>query len=98
MTFWETVPAGSDQPAEMRDFAEIWRAAEKIVFSRTLLEPSSERTRIEAAFEPAAIGRLKDSSALPDGVRVQLELLAERSFASGVVYLRYALSGVSGPL
>jgi hypothetical protein len=44
MAFWETAPAGSDQPAEMRDFAEIWRAAEKIVFSRTLQEPSSQRT------------------------------------------------------
>ena len=36
MVFWETAPAGRDQPAEMRDFAEIWRAAEKVVFSRTL--------------------------------------------------------------
>jgi dihydrofolate reductase len=130
MAFWETAAAGSDQPAEMREFAEIWRAAEKIVFSRTLREPSSERTRIESAFEPAAIGRLKDSSArditvggaelageavasglvdechlflnpvivgggkpaLPDGVRAQLELLAERSFGSGVVHLHYRIT------
>jgi dihydrofolate reductase len=36
MVFWETVSGGADQPAVIRDFAEIWRAAEKIVFSRAL--------------------------------------------------------------
>src|SRR3954470_24905493 len=35
MVFWETVSIGGDQPAVIRDFAEIWRAAEKLVFSRT---------------------------------------------------------------
>ena len=132
MVGWETAPASGDQPAVMRDFAEIWRAAEKIVFSRTLRGPSSKRTRIESAFEPEAIGRLKESSAhditvggpelageamaaglvdechlflnpvivgggkpaLPDGVRAKLELLAERSFGSGVVHLHYGLPGV----
>ena len=63
MVFWETVSTSADQDAVTRDFAEIWRAAEKIVYSRTLQAPSSERTRIEREFDPAAIRRLKESSA-----------------------------------
>jgi hypothetical protein len=54
MVFWETMEAAGE-PQVMRDFAEIWRAAEKIVYSTTLAEPSSQRTRIEAEFEPEAI-------------------------------------------
>ena len=63
MVFWETVSTSSDQPAVTRDYTDIWRAAEKIVYSRTLEAPSSERTRIERDFDPAAIRRLKESSA-----------------------------------
>src|ERR1700693_1793592 len=62
MVFWETVSTGGDQPAVTRDFAEIWRAAEKIVYSRSLQTPSSARTRIERDFDPAVIRRLKESS------------------------------------
>ncbi len=62
MQFWETAPT-STEPAVIRDFAEIWRAAEKIVYSRTLQTPSSGRTRIERAFDPAAIRQLKEASA-----------------------------------
>ena len=61
MVYWETVNAG-EMSAEAQDFAEIWRAADKIVYSRTLQTPSSARTRIERDFEPAAIRQLKDSS------------------------------------
>jgi dihydrofolate reductase len=63
MVFWETVSTSSDQPAVTRDYTDIWRAAEKIVYSRTLEAPLSERTRIERDFDPAAIRRLKESSA-----------------------------------
>lgn len=129
MVFWETVSTSGDQPAVTRDFADIWRAAEKIVYSRTLHGLSSERTRIERDFDPGAIRRLKESSAhditisgaelagkaiaaglvdechlllcpiivgggkraLPDDVRIQLELLAERRFRSGVVHLHYRI-------
>src|SRR5689334_22080505 len=59
MVYWET---GGDHGAVTRDWAEIWRAAEKVVYSRTLQTVSSERTRIERDFEPAAIRRLKESS------------------------------------
>ncbi|HUJ36038.1 MAG TPA: dihydrofolate reductase family protein [Solirubrobacteraceae bacterium] len=62
MASWETVSTAPDQSAATRDFAEIWRAAEKIVFSRTLETVSSARTRIEREFEPGAIGRLVATS------------------------------------
>jgi dihydrofolate reductase len=61
--YWETVSTSDDQPTVTRDFAEIWRAAEKIVYSRTLQTLASARTRIERDFDPAAIRRLKESSA-----------------------------------
>lgn len=127
MVFWESDEAVAGQPQAMRDYARIWRAAEKIVYSTTLHAPASERTRIERAFDPAAVTQLKASAerdlavggaelaaqalraglvdevqlllspvivgggtrALPDGVRLGLELLDERRFANGVVYLRY---------
>ena len=63
MVYWETVNTSGDQPTVTQDFAEIWQAAEKIVYSRTLQTVSSARTRIERDFEPAAISRLKESSA-----------------------------------
>ncbi len=130
MVFWEGVSAGTDHSAVMREFAEIWRAAEKIVYSRTLESVSSARTRIERDLDPDAIRQLKETSeaditiggaelagqslalglvdechlflgpivvgggkrALPDNVRAQLELLDERRFNNGVVYLRYRIS------
>jgi len=133
MVYWETEGTAGGQPAVVRDFAELWRAAEKIVYSRTLRTPSSARTRIEHEFDPAAIRRLKRSSAtditvggaqlageamaaglvdechlllgpvlvgggkraLPDDVRVQLELLDSRRFDSGVVHLHYRVRSVA---
>lgn len=62
MVFWETVSTGADQAAVARDFAEIWRAAEKVVYSRTLETVSSARTRIEREFDSDAIRRLKETS------------------------------------
>src|SRR6266487_155021 len=58
MVYWETAPALADQPF-IRDYAEIWRAADKIVYSRTLEEVSSARTRIERNFDPQAVQELK---------------------------------------
>ena len=53
---WETI----DDPApEMRDYAQIWRAADKVVYSSTLQEPSSARTRIERRFDPDAVRAIK---------------------------------------
>jgi dihydrofolate reductase len=62
MVFWEGVNTGSDQAAEIRDYAEIWRAAEKIVYSRTLQTVSSARTRIERDLDGDAVRRLKETS------------------------------------
>jgi dihydrofolate reductase len=62
MVFWETASAGADQPAVVRDFAQLWRAAEKIVYSRTLERVSSARTRIERSFDPEAIQGMKEAA------------------------------------
>jgi dihydrofolate reductase len=127
MRYWETAPTSGDAAPVMRDYADIWQAADKIVFSKTLEEAPTARTRIERVFDPDAIRQLKASAerditvggpelagqaikaglvdeihlfltpvvvgggnqALPDGVRVQLELLDERRFENGVVHLHY---------
>jgi dihydrofolate reductase len=62
MVYWETVDTGAAQPAVTRDFASIWRAANKIVYSRTVGEASSARTRIESVFDPERIRELKAAS------------------------------------
>ena|SRR5437867_3064428 len=59
---WETMEL-ADEPPVIKDFAAIWRAADKIVYSRTLERVASARTRIERNFDPAAVERLKESSA-----------------------------------
>jgi dihydrofolate reductase len=130
MVAWETVHTVPDQPPFILDYAQIWQAADKIVYSRTLEAVSSARTRIEHDFDADAVQRLKAASgrdllvggpelagqaievglvdelqvfvapvvvgggrrSLPDGVRVRLELLEERRFGNGVVYLRYRTS------
>jgi dihydrofolate reductase len=127
MLAWETMDTGPAQPAAMRDFAQIWRAADKVVYSRTLEAVTTARTRLERDFDPEAVRQLKATAerdisvggpelageafraglvdelhlflcpivvgggtrALPDGVRLELELVAERRFAGGVVHLHY---------
>lgn len=59
MVAWETMPTGPDQQRVTQDYARIWQAASKIVFSTTLQAASSARTRIERAFDPAAIRQMK---------------------------------------
>jgi dihydrofolate reductase len=59
MVAWESI---SDERPYIRDYAEIWRAAEKIVYSRTLESVSSARTRLERDFDPEAVRRLKETS------------------------------------
>ena len=62
MVYWETADTLPDQPAFVQDFAQIWQAADKIVYSKTLDTVSSARTRIERDFEPEAVRQLKESS------------------------------------
>jgi dihydrofolate reductase len=126
MVFWETM---DDPEPVMRDFAELWRAAEKVVFSTSLEDVASARTRIERSFDPDAVRALvaaadRDVSvggahlagqalraglvdelhlfltpvlvgggtrALPDDVRLDLELVGERRFANGVVHLHHRI-------
>jgi dihydrofolate reductase len=83
MGFWETVSTGADQPAVIRDYAEIWRAAEKIVYSRALQAASTARTRIERDFDPDSIRRLKESSG--SDLTIGGAELAGQAIAAGLV-------------
>jgi dihydrofolate reductase len=126
MIAWETMDL-ADQPPYIQDFAEIWQAAEKVVYSKTLETVSSAKTRIERDFEAEAVRQMNAGAerdvhvggphlatqafeaglvdechlfiapivvgggkqSLPDGVRLKLELLDERRFGNGMVFLRY---------
>ena len=127
MKYWESPPDLAEEPGCIQDYAAIWQAADKVVYTRTLEAVSSARTRIERAFDPDAVARLKASAArdigigggelaglalraglvdevglflnpavvgggrraLPDGLRLDLELVDQHRFGSGVVYVRY---------
>jgi dihydrofolate reductase len=91
MLYWETEGAGSDQPAVSRDFAGIWRAAEKIVYSRTLQAVSSARTRIERELDAGAIRRLKQTSGTDIGIGGAG--LAGQAIAAGLVDELHLLLG-----
>ena len=128
MVYWETEQALTDQPPWVRDFTELWQAAEKIVYSKSLATVSSAKTRREREFStlkviqemkltqehditvggpnlaaqafkaglvdecqlfltPVVLGGGKPS--LHTNVRLEVELLGERRFRSGVVFLHY---------
>jgi dihydrofolate reductase len=127
MVAWGTPHVLPDPSPAMQDFAEIWQAADKIVYSRTLESASSARTRVERDFDPEAVRAMKAAAgrdlsvggpelaaqafraalvdechlfltpivvgsgkrALPENVRLELELLDERRFGNGVVHLHY---------
>jgi dihydrofolate reductase len=59
MAYWETAHTVPDQPPEILDYAGIWQAADKVVYSTTLEESSTARTRIEREFDPDAVQRMK---------------------------------------
>jgi riboflavin biosynthesis pyrimidine reductase len=82
MVAWETLPL-ADQPAFMQDFAEIWRAADKIVYSRTLKTVSSARTRIEREFDPDAVRQIKARA--ERDITVGGPDLAAQAFRAGLV-------------
>ena len=127
MTGWETDATLAGRSELMGDFAQIWQAADKIVYSKTLDRASTARTRLERDFDPEAIRQMKGSAGsditvggpdlaaqafraelvdechmffapivvgsgkqtLPDNVRVEIELLDECRFGSGMVHLHY---------
>ncbi len=126
MVSWETLDAAGEPPC-VADFARIWRAANKVVYSRTLDAVRSERTRLEREWDADAVRRLKQEArgdlaiggpglareairaglvdeyhlllvpsvvgrgkpALPVDDRLDLQLIEERRFGNGTVYLRY---------
>lgn len=127
MMVWETDPSLAAESPLLRDYAEIWQAADKIVYSRTLKAAATRKTQIERTFDPDSVRRLKETAAhdisiggpelaahafraglidechlfitpilvgggkrsLPNDVWLELELLEERRFRSGMVFLRY---------
>ncbi|HEX2404592.1 MAG TPA: dihydrofolate reductase family protein [Acidimicrobiia bacterium] len=127
MAVWETDASLAAQSEPMADFANVWQAGEKIVYTTTLQAAPTARTRLERSFDPDSVRDMKASAtadltvgganlaaqafeaklvdechlfispvlvgggkpALPRDTRARLELVDERRFASGVVYLRY---------
>ena len=61
MAVWETLPLDG-QPGYIRDFAELWRNSDNIVYSRTLEVPSTPRTRIERDFDADAVRQRKEGA------------------------------------
>lgn len=130
MAVWESDPALAAQSELMADFAHVWQAADKIVYSTTLNGVSTAKSRLERCFDadsirvmksgasrdlmvggsslaahafragvvdechlfiyPVVLGRGKPS--LSSGLRAHLELLDERRFDGGVVYVRYGIT------
>lgn len=82
MVYRETAGQSDDPPAT-REFADLWRAVDKIVYSRTLPAPASARTRLERAFSPAAIQQLK-RAAVQD-ISIGGAQLAGEALAAGLV-------------
>jgi dihydrofolate reductase len=85
------VGTDSNQPTVTRDFAEIWQAAEKIVYSRTLQTVSSARTRIERDLDTDAIHRLKETSG--SDITIGGAELAGQAIAAGLVDELHLLLG-----
>ena len=83
MVYWETAHTLDDQPAVGLDYARIWQAADKVVYSRTLERVSSARTRIERDFDPAAVRRMK--AAADHDLTVGGAELAGLAFHAGLV-------------
>jgi dihydrofolate reductase len=83
MAGWETDPTLAEQSPVMRDFAELWQAADKVVYSSALDTAPTARTRIERAFEPEAVRRLK-AEARRD-LAVGGPHLAAQAFRAGLV-------------
>jgi len=83
MRFWEHPPELESAPAHIQEYAAIWQAADKVVYSRTLQEVSSTRTRIEREFDADAVRRLKAEAA--GDVSVGGPGLAGEAIAAGLV-------------
>jgi len=83
MVYWETAHTVPDLPQFLRDWTRKWQATEKIVYSSTLAEPRSARTRIEHTFDPDAVRRLKEGAG--HDVTVNGPGLAAHALRAGLV-------------
>ena len=83
MAGWESDEFIGDRQPVMVDFAEIWRAADKVVFSRTLESVTTARTRIETTFDPRMIQEMKSSAARD--LTVAGAELASLAFGAGLI-------------
>jgi dihydrofolate reductase len=83
MTPWETDPQLVTHSPITRDFAAIWQAAEKIVYSRSLRSPRTARTRIEARFDPDEVRRIKATASRP--LSIGGPTVAKSAFEAGLV-------------
>jgi dihydrofolate reductase len=86
MTYWETAQAVAGQPPSAMDYAVIWQAADKVVYSTTLVTASTAKTRIERDFDPEEVRDMKASA--ERDLSVGGPGLAARAIESGLV-LRY---------
>jgi dihydrofolate reductase len=80
---WETDEFLGDRRPSLLDFAEIWRAADKVVFSKTLVDVSSSKTRIESTFDPDVIREMKTSAS--SDLSVGGADLAAQAFRAGLI-------------
>jgi dihydrofolate reductase len=83
MRYWETSDPSIDEKPYTQDYASIWRAADKIVYSRTLEEAPTARTRIEREFDPEAVRRLKEESEAD--LSIGGPALAAHGFRAGLI-------------
>lgn len=83
MSFWETALDAPDPPDFVRHYAEVWQAADKVVYSTTLDAPTTRRTTVERTFDPAAVRSWVD--ALDHDVTVDGPTLAAHALRAGIV-------------
>ena len=129
MRYWETAPTDDAQASFLADYATIWQGADKIVYSTSLPDASTARTKLERRFDPEAVRAMKGeadrdlsiggpglagealragivdeirrcivpavvgggTAFLPDHLRLDLDLLDERRFPNGTVYVAYRI-------
>jgi dihydrofolate reductase len=91
---FDWAPGQPDRPSPALDYAKLWRAAAKIVYSTTLATVSSARTRIERTFDPNAVRAVKDAA--DRDVSIGVPTLAAHAFRAGLVdELRLFISPVT---
>ena len=83
LVVWENPQAFANDSPAMQEYASIWQAADKVVYSRTLQAVSSDRTRLERSFDPEAVQELKASSAAE--LSVSGPELAAQALRAGLV-------------